>query len=134
MKTIETFSGSEAMKEIEPQREGFSLSVALGSLKKWVCGRREKHGKPFGLTNNSAVEKLEAAGEELGLPETDVRLSSGLKLLMGLMHGKKEVEIIGEDILIEAAKRAKEEGKGSVIAQHISMEKMFLRLVIWRLC
>ena len=38
MKTIETFSGSEAMKEIEPQREGFSLSVALGSLKKWVCG------------------------------------------------------------------------------------------------
>ena len=58
MKTIETFSGSEAMKEIEPQREGFSLSVALGSLKKWVCGRREKHGKPFGLTNNSAVENL----------------------------------------------------------------------------
>ena len=35
---------------------------------------------------------------------------------MGLMHGKKEVEIIGEDILIEAAKKAKEEGKGSVIA------------------
>ncbi len=104
------------VKETEPQREGFSLSVALDSLKKWVCGRREKHSKPFGLTNNSAVEKLEAAGEELGLPETDVRLSSGLKLLMGLMHGKKEVEIIGEDILIEAAKRAKEEGKGSVIA------------------
>ena len=52
-------------------------------------GRREKHGKPFGLTNNSAVEKLAAAGEELGLPETDVRLSSGLKLLMGFMHGKK---------------------------------------------
>lgn len=104
------------VKETEPQREGFSLSVALGSLKKWVCGRREKHSKPFGLTNNSAVEKLEAAGEELGLPETDVRLSSGLKLLMGLMHGKKEVEIIGEDILIEAAKKAKEEGKGSVIA------------------
>ena len=104
------------VKEIEPQREGFSLSVALGSLKKWMCGKREKHSKPFGLTNNSAVEKLEAAGEELELPETDVRLSSGLKLLMGLMHGKKEVEIIGEDILIEAAKRAKEEGKGSVIA------------------
>ena len=104
------------VKETEPQREGFSLSVALDSLKKWVRGRREKHGKPFGLTNNSAVEKLEAAGEELGLPETDVRLSSGLKLLMGLMHGKKEVEIIGEDILIEAAKRVKEEGKGSVIA------------------
>lgn len=104
------------VKESKPQREGFSLSVALGSLKKWMCGKREKHNKPFGLTNNSAVEKLEAAGEELGLPETDVRLSSGLKLLMGLMHGKKEVEIIGEDILIEAAKRAKEEGKGSVIA------------------
>ena len=45
------------VKESKPQREGFSLSVALGSLKKWVCGRREKHGKPFGLTNNSAVEK-----------------------------------------------------------------------------
>ena len=95
------------VKESKPQREGFSLSVALGSLKKWVCGGREKHSKPFGLTNNSAVEKLEAAGEELGLPETDVRLSSGLKLLMGLMHGKKEVEIIGEDILIEAAKGLK---------------------------
>ena len=93
------------VKETEPQREGFSLSVALDSLKKWVRGRREKHGKPFGLTNNSAVEKLAAAGEELGLPETDVRLSSGLKLLMGFMHGKKEVEIIGEDILIEAAKK-----------------------------
>ena len=104
------------VKESKPQREGFSLSVALGSLKKWVRDRREKHSKPFGLTNNSAVEKLAAAGEELGLPETDVRLSSGLKLLMGLMHGKKEVEIIGEDILIEAAKKAKEEGKGSVIA------------------
>ena len=50
------------------------------------------------------------------------------------MHGKKEVEIIGEDILIEVTKKAKEEGKGSVIAQRISMEKMFLRLVIWRLC
>ena len=104
------------VKETEPQRGGFSLSVALDSLKKWVRGRRENHIKPFGLTNNSAVEKLEAAGEELGLPETDVRLSSGLKLLMGFMHGKKEVEIIGEDILIEAAKKAKEEGKGSVIA------------------
>jgi len=104
------------VKETEPQREGFSLQVALDPLKKWVRGRREKHSKPFGLTNNSAVEKLAAAGEELGLPETDVRLSSGLKLLMGLMHGKKEVEIIGEDILIEAAKKAKEEGKGSVIA------------------
>ena len=55
------------VKETEPQREGFSLSVALDSLKKWVRGRREKHGKPFGLTNNSAVEKLAAAGEELGL-------------------------------------------------------------------
>ena len=52
MKTIETLSGSEAMKEIESQREGFSLSVALGSLKKWVCGRRENHSKPFGLTSN----------------------------------------------------------------------------------
>ena len=104
------------VKESKLQREGFSLSVAIGALKKWVRGRREKHSKSFGLTNNSAVEKLEAAGEELGLPETDVRLSSGLKLLMGLMHGKKEVEIIGEDILIEAAKKAKEEGKGSVIA------------------
>ena len=104
------------VKESELQRGSFSLSVALDSLKKWACGRREKHSKPFGLTNNSAVEKLEAAGEELGLPETDVRLSSGLKLLMGLMHGKKEVEIIGEDILIEAAKKAKEKGKGSVIA------------------
>ena len=62
------------VKETEPQRGGFSLSVALDSLKKWVRGRREKHSKPFGLTNNSAVEKLEAAGEELGLPETDVRL------------------------------------------------------------
>ena len=76
------------VKESKPQREGFSLSVALGSLKKWMCGRREKRSKSFGLTNNSAVEKLETAGEELGLPETDVRLSSGLKLLMGLMHGK----------------------------------------------
>lgn len=104
------------VKGLESQREGFSLLVALDSLKKRVRGRREKHSKPFGLTNNSAVEKLEAAGEELGLPETDVRLSSGLKLLMGLMHGKKEVEVIGEDILIEAAKKAKEEGKGSVIA------------------
>ena len=33
MKTIETFSGSEAMKEIEPQREGFSLSVGLVLLR-----------------------------------------------------------------------------------------------------
>ena len=62
------------VKESELQRGSFSLSVALDSLKKWVCGRREKRSKPFGLTNNSAVEKLEAAGEELGLPETDVRL------------------------------------------------------------
>ena len=46
------------VKETEPQREGFSLSIALGSLKKWMCGKREKHSKPFGLTNNSAVEKL----------------------------------------------------------------------------
>lgn len=27
------------VKETEPQREGFSLSVALDSLKKWVRGR-----------------------------------------------------------------------------------------------
>lgn len=45
------------VKESELQRGSFSLSVALGSLKKWVRGKREKHNKPFGLTNNSAVEK-----------------------------------------------------------------------------
>lgn len=123
------------VKESKPQREGFSLSVALDSLKKRVRGRRENHSKPFGLTSNSAVEKLEAAGEELGLPETDIRLSSGLKLLMGLMHGKKEVEIIGEDILIEAAKRAKEEGKGSVIAPtHFNGEDVPTASYLWRLC
>ena len=44
----------DTTKESELQREGFSLSVALGSLKKWACGRREKRSKPFGLTNNSA--------------------------------------------------------------------------------
>lgn len=80
------------VKESELQRGSFSLSVALDSLKKWVRGRRENHSKPFGLTSNSAVEKLEAAGEELGLPETDIRLSSGLKLLMGLMHGKRKLK------------------------------------------
>lgn len=114
--SVEIREADVNVKETESQRGSFSLSVALDSLKKWVCGRREKHSKPFGLTNNSAVEKLETAGEELGLPETDARLSFGLKLLMRLMHGKKEVEIIGEDILIDAAKKAKEEGKGCVVA------------------
>lgn len=104
------------VKETEPQREGFSLSVAIGALKKWICGGREKFSSSSGLINNSAVEKIKTAGEELGLPETDARLSFGLELLMRLMHGKKEVEIIGEDILIDAAKKAKEEGKGCVVA------------------
>ena len=44
------------VKETEPQR-GFSLCRLRDSLKKWVRGRREKHSKPFGLTNNSAVVK-----------------------------------------------------------------------------
>ena len=76
--SVEIREADVNVKETEPQRGSFSLSVALDSLKKWVRGRREKHSKPFGLTNNSAVEKLEAAGEELELPETDARLSSGL--------------------------------------------------------
>ena len=55
--SVEIREADVNVKETEPQRGSFSLSVALDSLKKWVCGRREKHSKPFGLTNNSAVEK-----------------------------------------------------------------------------
>lgn len=33
MKTIETLSGSEAMKEIEPQREGFLCRLRLVLLR-----------------------------------------------------------------------------------------------------
>ena len=35
------------VKETEPQREGFLCRLRLDSLKKWVRGRREKHGQTF---------------------------------------------------------------------------------------
>lgn len=34
---------------------------------------------------------------------------------MCVMHGRGEVDVSGEDNLIEAAKRAKEEGRGLVL-------------------
>lgn len=67
------------------------------------------------LPKHPAVKKIKAAGEQLGLPKADIRLSLGLKALMGVMHGRGEVDVSGEDNLIEAAKRAKEEGRGLVI-------------------
>ena len=59
------------------------------------------------LPKHPAVKKIKAAGEQLGLPKADIRLSLGLKALMGVMHGRGEVDISGEDNLIEAVERAK---------------------------
>lgn len=67
------------------------------------------------LSRHPAVEKLKSAGKELGLPKAGLRLRLGLAALMGVMHGRGEVDVSGEDNLIEAAKRAKEEGRGLVI-------------------
>lgn len=67
------------------------------------------------LSRHPAVEKLKAAGKELSLPKAGLRLRLGLAALMGVMHGRGEVDVSGEDNLIEAAKRAKEEGRGLVL-------------------
>lgn len=67
------------------------------------------------LSRHPAVEKLKAAGKELGLPKAGLRLRLGLAALVGVMHGRGGVDVSGEDNLIEAAKRAKEEGRGLVI-------------------
>ena len=61
------------------------------------------------------MKKMKAAGEELGLPKADIRLSLGLRALMGVMHGRGNVDISGEDNLIEAAERAKEKNRGLVV-------------------
>lgn len=67
------------------------------------------------LSRHPVVEKLKSAGKELGLQKAGLRLRLGLAALMGVMHGRGEVDVSGEDNLIEAAKRAKEEGRGLVI-------------------
>lgn len=67
------------------------------------------------LSRHPAVKKMKAAGEELGLPKADIRLSLGLRALMGVMHGRGNVDISGEDNLIEAAERAKEKNRGLVV-------------------
>lgn len=67
------------------------------------------------LSKHPAVKKMKAAGEELGLPKADIRLSLGLRALMDVMHGRGNVDISGEDNLIEAAERAKEKNRGLVV-------------------
>ena len=67
------------------------------------------------LSRHPAVKKMKAAGEELGLPKADIRLSLGLRALMGVMHGRGNVDISGEDNLIEAVERAKEKNRGLVV-------------------
>ena len=61
------------------------------------------------------MKKMKAAGEELGLPKADIRLSLGLRALMGVMHGRGNVDISGEDNLVEAVERAKEKNRGLVV-------------------
>ena len=67
------------------------------------------------LSRHPAVKKMKAAGEELGLPKADIRLSLGLRALMGVMHGRGNVDISGEDNLVEAVERAKEKNRGLVV-------------------
>ena len=67
------------------------------------------------LYRHPAVEKLKAAGKELGLPKAGLRLRLGLAALMGVMHGRGKVDVSGEDYLIEAAERAKENNRGLVV-------------------
>ena len=67
------------------------------------------------LSKHPAVKKMKAAGEELGLPKADIRLSLGLRALMDVMHGRGNVDISGEDNLIGAAERAKEKNRGLVV-------------------
>lgn len=67
------------------------------------------------LSRHPAVKKMKAASEELGLPKADIRLSLGLRALMGVMHGRGNVDISGEDNLIEAVERAKEKNRGLVV-------------------
>ena len=74
----------------------------------------EPSGKTF-LSGHPAVERIKAAGKELGLRKAGLRLRLGLAALMGVMHGRGKVGVSGEDNLIEAAKRAKEENRGLVV-------------------
>mgnify|MGYP007026032653 CR=1 FL=1 len=74
----------------------------------------ESSEKTF-LSKHPAVKKIKDAGEQLGLPKADIRLSLGLRALMGVMHGRGNVDISGEDNLIEAVARAKENNRGLVV-------------------
>ena len=74
----------------------------------------ESSEKTF-LSGHPVVERIKAAGKELGWQKSGLRLRLGLAALMGVMHGRGEVDISGEDNLIEAVERAKENNRGLVV-------------------
>ncbi len=77
-------------------------------------GVMESSEKTF-LSGHPVVERIKAAGKELGWQKAGLRLRLGLAALMGVMHGRGEVDISGEDNLIEAVERAKENNRGLVV-------------------
>ena len=77
-------------------------------------GVMESSEKTF-LSGHPVVERIKAAGKELGWQKSGLRLRLGLAALMGVMHGRGEVDISGEDNLIEAVERAKENNRGLVV-------------------
>ena len=77
-------------------------------------GVMESSEKTF-LSGHPVVERIKAAGKELGWQKSCLRLRLGLADLMGVMHGRGEVDISGEDNLIEAVERAKENNRGLVV-------------------
>ena len=74
----------------------------------------ESSEKTF-LSGHPAVGRIKAAGKELGWQKAGLRLRLGLATLMSVMHGRGEVDISGEDNLIEAVERAKENNRGLVV-------------------